>query len=658
MLIETVHVKHFRSLFDETLDCRPLTALVGRNGTGKSAFLRAIELFYAVVPQVDRDDFYNRDTGDPIEITITFRVTSDSAQELFATYMEGDALTVVRVISWAVEKFVTKLHGSRLQAPDFGPIREATTATAKKPLYEALKGTHAYGDLPPWKNQTQGAEALQEWEANHATRLVRLRDEGQFFGFEEVAQGYLGRFTRLLPIHAVRDVSADAKERKGSVLTDLMDLVVRSVIAQKDEVRMLKEDTQRQYEEILNPEHLTELSSLSGDLTTTLQSFVPDSAVKLIWQPLEAVSIPMPKADVKLVEDEFESSVDRTGHGLQRAFVMTLLQHLARSQMPAAATTAGASANDATNEGSHLPNLVLSIEEPELYQHPNRQRHFSSVLLKLALGAVPGVADRTQILYSTHSPFFVGIDRIDSVRLFRKCPGKATFPKITSVVSTSLDRVAEFVWQANGSSGEKYTGETLRPRLHSIMTPWMNEGFFADQVVLVEGEDDRAAILGAARRRDIDFEAAGVSVLPCFGKTNMDRPAIIFREMGIPVYLVWVADKEDPDAKPEDNHRLLRLLGVPVVDWPSGVFSEHACFEKCLDLTLRSELGETEYDSFLGHSQKYFGIAKKKHAVKNPAVVEQILRFAADVGRPCATLDSIIDRILESRSAETSSPPS
>ena len=35
------------------------------------------------------------------------------------------------------------------------------------------------------------------------------------------------------------------------------------------------------------------------------------------------------------------------------------------------------------------------------------------------------------------------------------------------------------------------------------MTPWMGEGFFADVVVLVEGEDDRAAILGYANRRNM-----------------------------------------------------------------------------------------------------------------------------------------------------------
>lgn len=46
MLISAVHVKNFRSILEESLPCDRLTALVGRNGSGKSTFLAALEFFY------------------------------------------------------------------------------------------------------------------------------------------------------------------------------------------------------------------------------------------------------------------------------------------------------------------------------------------------------------------------------------------------------------------------------------------------------------------------------------------------------------------------------------------------------------------------------------------------------------------------------------
>ena len=52
------------------------------------------------------------------------------------------------------------------------------------------------------------------------------------------------------------------------------------------------------------------------------------------------------------------------------------------------------------------------------------------------------------------------------------------------------------------------------------MTPWLNEGFFADVVVLVEGEDDRAALLGTAYVLGVDFDAMGFAVLPDLNATR------------------------------------------------------------------------------------------------------------------------------------------
>jgi predicted ATP-dependent endonuclease of OLD family len=266
--------------------------------------------------------------------------------------------------------------------------------------------------------------------------------------------------------------------------------------------------------------------------------------------------------------------------------------------------------------------------------------------MKLASGAVPGVAKQTQVIYATHSPFFVGIDRVDQIRLLRKVPGEKMAPKMTRIISTSMEHAAEILWKANGATGPKYTSETLRPRLQAVMTPWMSEGFFADSVVLVEGEDDRAAILGAASRRGVNLDSVGISVLPCGGKTSMDRPAVIFSELGIRVYPVWDSDRGDPKAKPEDNQRLLRLMGVTIEGWPSGVHDRFACFEVNLEATLKAELGEADYETWLSQAETEFAIPKRKHATKNPAVVARILEMAAGAGKNSGTLEAIVERIL------------
>ena len=83
----------------------------------------------------------------------------------------------------------------------------------------------------------------------------------------------------------------------------------------------------------------------------------------------------MPRAVVKLVEDGYSSEVQRTGSGLQRAFILTMLQHLVLAQSVPAEPQGGQDVENAKQRlGFKLSNLILCIEEPELYQHPNRQR--------------------------------------------------------------------------------------------------------------------------------------------------------------------------------------------------------------------------------------------------------------------------------------------
>jgi predicted ATP-dependent endonuclease of OLD family len=287
----------------------------------------------------------------------------------------------------------------------------------------------------------------------------------------------------------------------------------------------------------------------------------------------------------------------------------------------------------------------LAVEEPELYQHPNRQRHFARILLQLSSGKTPGVAENTQVIYSTHSPLFVGIDRMDQIRLLRKArvTGK---PKITKVVSATTDDIAEILWRADGEPGAMYSGETLLPRLQSIMTPWMSEGFFARVAVLVEGEDDRASVLGMARAMGHDLESAGFSVIPCGGKVSMDRPTAIFQRLGIPVYLIWDSDFGEKDAKAEDNRRLLRLLRYPAEDWPNLTTATFACFKKNLETTLREELGPEDFDRWLAECQENLRIPKRKHALKNPQVIMTIIQTAEAVGKTSQSLRKICHGII------------
>ncbi|GAA0556711.1 AAA family ATPase [Rhizomicrobium electricum] len=649
MKISSVHVTNFRSLKDAKIVCDNLTALVGPNGAGKSCFLNALDLFYSPSPIVTLDDFYNRQSSEDIEIAVTFKNLSTIENKRFYTRVHEGELPVVRVLSLN-PKTNGRYFGFAYRNADFSEVR-ALSGREQINKYAELRNREPYeSSLPPARSQAAVAEALEQWEADskNADKLELARDDGQFIGFQNVARGYLNDLTRFIMIPAVRDAGDDARDTRGSAITQLMDLVVRAALATNKEIENLRSEIETRYQELTDPARLPELGSLETSLGDTLHTYYQDTDVALNWLPTEGVNLPPPKADVRLVEDDFHLPVSRVGHGLQRAFILSLLQHLAVVRSTA---NEGQSDVDRVLSEPSTPelNLILAIEEPELYQHPNRQRHFARVLYELAAGKIPGVASSTQVIYATHSPLFVGIDSFDNVRRCTRTKLDSSAPKVTSVAATTWDEIAELIWKANGEPGQKFTGESIKPRVTALMTPWTNEGFFADVAVLVEGEGDRAAIKGVAKAlRGIDLESQGCAIIPCNGKGNLDRAAAIFSQLNIPIYVVWDSDK-GVDNTEAQNRTLLRLFNQPEEDWPSFVSERCACFEVKLERSLQGEIGSDLFQGLLTECKTFYGIPKDKHALKNPFVLTEIVTRASAAGHGPDTVLAIVDRILSLR---------
>lgn len=643
MIIKKIRVQNFRSIKDETLDCEKLTILVGPNGVGKSAFLHALNIFYTPNANYSEEDFYNRDTSEPISITVTYGDLTPAEKQLFAPYVDGDLLTITKECSHPRGKGSEKYFGMRRQNPGFTEIRRASTAAEKRRLYSELRASGEYSDLREVPSRAADIDnCLKEWEADHPDKCEWQRDDGQFFGFREVGTARLERFTRFLFIPAVRDAAIDAVETRGSVLTDLMELVVRSALAQNKALLELKEKVQSEYSEIVDPSKMGELTNLEKQLTDTLKLYAPNAEVSLKWQ-LPIIEIPLPKAEVFLIEDEFQTPVNRTGHGLQRAFIIAMLHRLAVTQAQSLSTRE--QDVDLPTEPD-VPSLIVGIEEPELYQHPDRQRYLARILSQLTEGGVRGVAEAIQVIYTTHSPLFISIDHFEQVRLVRKKHVAQGLPKQTQIQSTTLDQVARRIEEVQGRTGLSFTGQTLMPRTVTLMNPWMNEGFFANVVVLVEGFVDRATLLSVAECIGIDLEKLDIAVIPCEGKNNLDRPYAIFQSLGIPVYLIWDNDRGKRDARPETNHRLLRLVGISnPEDWPARIEPQFACFERDLNYQLSTDLGE-KYSELLKQYRQEYELTEDQ-AEKNPLVISQIIRAAYEQGSRCGTIESILNQIIK-----------
>ncbi|WP_370267414.1 AAA family ATPase [Nioella sp.] len=645
MKLERVAVRNFRSLKDVTVEIGDHTAFVGGNGSGKSSLLRAIEKFYSTAKTLDQDDFYGRDQAQPVEIELTFGALSAEAADAFASRVRNGKLTITRVFDGSQSS--GRYHGTVPQNPDFRAIRAAGSFNNRRTAYLTLKEQNQlYAQLPAVTSGAALDNALSAWEAANPNALQSMRDDGQFFGFQNAGRTALRRYTSFLFVPAVRDASQDAGDAKSSTIQQLLELVVRSAILRRREVRNFQDEMNRQYRELTSPENMPELGLLGEVLSADLKNYYGDASVQLEWRVGADLPIPLPAAEVSLEHDGFGGPIDRQGHGLQRAFILTLLQQLAKaSRQPQADDAAAIQAAEEHESvaAPPTPNLILAIEEPELYQHPTKQRHFASVLRKLSEGSLPGADSPTQVLFATHSPAFVSIPHVESIRFARRVVTDGEPFKRCEIVGLDLSKVAQALEAAEDKKFGTYTADGLRPRLH-ILNSELSEGFFADGIVLVEGISDKAALMAAAKGMGLDFEAAGIAVLPAGGKNSIDRPLKIFQEIGIPVYAMWDCDIGTGDANPAKDLTLLRLATLGSHNEPpktTTTTASFACFERHLEATLRQEVTETKYDKAYAELCEEHG-ASRKDVQKNPEMMASLLSKLRQDHGPLVCLEGIV----------------
>ena len=654
MQLERARIKNFRSLRDVEVVFGAHTALIGGNGAGKSSILKAIEKFYSTSKTCDADDFFGRDQGQPIEIELTFHQLSEQEAAAFEDRVRDGKLVVTRIFDGGASS--GRYHGVVPQVPDFVAVRMHAAATPKRAAYNALRENNPlYADLPNAGSAAAVDQALLDWEANHPDHLVLLPDDGQFFGFQNNSRGKLQRHTSFVFVPAVREASADAADGKTSVIGKLLELLVRSQILQRPDILAFKAQMTEAYQALVSAENMPELGALAGTLTTDLRGLYQDAEVSLNWREIGEMPVPLPMADVFLKDDGFGGPVDRQGHGLQRAFIFTLLQHLARTAVPEAEEAPAEADADADDDGApaavavvaQAPTLILAIEEPELYQHPTKQRHFAEVLRGLSSGTLPGVQGHTQVIFGSHSPMFISMGRADEIRLTRRSPCDDSEFKQCSLQALDLGIIAQKLERGWNKPAGTFSAQTLMPRLH-ILGAELAEGFFASGVILVEGRSDKAALTATARMLGVNFEAAGIAILSAEGKANLDRPYVIFRELGIPTFILWDCDQQLAEAKrtPATDLALSKLAkpddvfdAAPTSDLVSDCYAH---FEKTLEHKLKDDLTPEIHTACLAAACEPFGVHPNNDTQKIPEVMYQTLFRAQEQGRESEMLSNLV----------------
>jgi hypothetical protein len=223
MIIERVEVENFRALRSIDTSCDNLTVFLGRNGTGKSSLLYAIDAFYDVGAQFTPYDYFDKDTGTEIRIRITYGALRPDEVVEFKSQLKDGKLIVTKVINSGGAKY----FGASKQLPEFHEIRKLG-ARDKIKEFNQLVDSGKFEGLEKVRSGAAADAAMAGYESAHPERLTTIESEQQFFGPRNIGGGKLDNYTKFVLIPAVRDASVEA-DRKGVVL-QLIDVLVMRIV--------------------------------------------------------------------------------------------------------------------------------------------------------------------------------------------------------------------------------------------------------------------------------------------------------------------------------------------------------------------------------------------------------------------------------------------
>jgi putative ATP-dependent endonuclease of OLD family len=531
MKLSSIRIRNFRCIDDLTFNLRDYTSLIGPNNCGKSAVLRAIEVFSNQV-QPESEEWRKEHEQEPIVIEGCF----DDIQE-----WERDTPGVAGIV---------QNNQIRLRAT----ISLNEDGRSEKPVYEAytrdvsIEGfAERWSDLSPqiqavaqeigldgrrWSG-VANRERVRQIVRERYPELVTLGDARWASESISIAPALKQAIPQVVLVPAVRDATDDAKPQARTPFGLLLKRVILPAIQRTDEYQGLMEAVQALTSKLsgVGGEQLEAVKQLADELSQRMSSLI-ETRVVVTLDPPDTDKFLGSNATIRL-DDGTETPICYQGHGAQRALVFALIEVLAKQDAVVEQT------EDALRQRSTL----LLFEEPELYMHPHLMRRLKTALQSIA------ASQHWQVVISTHSPFLIDV---------------ATDPMSLVIFRRSSPQVPPAVRQLESDPFEEdESSQKDRVALRAALDfhPTVNEVFFARRAVLVEGDTEVAVLQHVPTLlflAGIDSsESHGVSIISCGGKWTIPPVAKLLVRFEIPFRII-----HDVDRKKRSNEELKALPAI------------------------------------------------------------------------------------------------
>lgn len=477
MILRRLRIYNFRSIKDSgEIAILNIFAFIGENNSGKSNLIRSLEcLTSAGAGGVKKDDF--NDPSEPIVIKGTFESLTPEEIRRWHSYLVSNQLILEKHFRIEYdersgkEKVNTEFHGYRAEPKDwFLSIPKIQGRSGGKVNWNGIVEENGLPDyfLQDGKcNKTIFQKGLDRYLQEKDVEY----DEPDISTTQ--ALGLQSNVVATLPsvyvLRAITDYSDEIDKRTStSTFRRLMGDLSGRILKQDPKYKEIQTALDSLRALLNRPDkgesdrRLESLSSVETRITELLKKLMPSVQKVSMAIIIEEMKDIFSSGVCLSVDDGVDTDVLAKGHGLQRCIVFTLLQSLIMNERNQLIKS-----EDYSAVGHH--HIILAIEEPELYIHPQ--------LCKLFYDVMKEFSQTDQVIYSTHSPLFIDAFEYDKIAIVKKP---------TVEIGTKVQICAP-------SAFEGLTEKKIFQGLTKL-NPSVNEMFFARRVLLVEGPEDQIAI--------------------------------------------------------------------------------------------------------------------------------------------------------------------
>lgn len=380
--LSRVIINNYKSIRHIVANIDDLTAIVGKNNYGKSALLDAIQCFYGD-KTINNDDFH-MGTDENIEISLLFNNVVNGDIENYFNYKSMYNKTMLKILESngnqpLKDRELRKLEEKRIQKFDETAAKFCIDMEEKNSLLITLIKPKQGNSVYKLSNDVTVAK-------NDLNKLIP-------------------------PIKIISAIRTPDKETTAGTKSNMKELISLLQEQQKEDnfVRLPNSPEKLTYGEIkalISTNEEEQCRNLSNDLTTHFQEAISTDTLSVKVKIEEGFKFEFKYKTVLIDRDMSHKEIDilSCGTGLQSMMILSILQTYIKMM------------DDS--------NLILLIEEPEVYLHPSLQRKMINTLVK--------ISKKNQVLLTTHSAIIISKIDQQNIHCINKVRGVSSFMEATA----------------------------------------------------------------------------------------------------------------------------------------------------------------------------------------------------------------------------------